>query len=76
MGENRQLAWIDFPVCLVYEWEVYARDELYGGGIIWVVLATVDLEAVDPVLMSGLRIRWMNETESDERQRYEHDQDR
>lgn len=54
MREYRQLGGVDPAIDLIDEWEVHARDELYDGRLIWVVIAAGDLETVNTVLVDGL----------------------
>ncbi len=54
MHEYRQLGGVDLAFHLTDEGKVYARDELYDGRLIWVVIATGDLETVNTVLVDGL----------------------
>ena len=56
VGEYRELVGVDLAVDLTDKGEVYARDELNCGGLVGVVLAASDLEAVDAVLMNGLSV--------------------
>ena len=52
--QHRQLGGIDLSVLLVDERKIHSRQEMDLGGIIGVRFATVDLEAVDAVLVDGL----------------------
>ena len=54
MREHGELGGVDSAIDLVDEWEVHAGDELYDGRVIWVVIATGDLETVNAVLVDGL----------------------
>lgn len=52
--EYGELAGVDFAIYLVDEGKIDARDELNGGWVVGVVLATGDLQAVYAVLVHGL----------------------
>ncbi len=53
--EYGELAGVDFAIYLADEGEVDAGDELDTGRVVGIVLATGDLQAVDAVLVHGLR---------------------
>ena len=55
MREHGELAALDRAVGLVDERQVHARHELDGWWLVRVRLSTVDLEAVDAVLVDGLQ---------------------
>lgn len=54
MAENRELMRVHFAIGLVHEGQVHAGYELDSGGLIRVIIATHDLQAVDTILVYSL----------------------
>jgi len=54
VGENWELVWVDLSVYLGDEWEVHPRQELDVWVFVRITLATVDLQAVNAVLVHGM----------------------
>ena len=54
--KNWEFAWVDLSVCLGDEREIYTRQKLDIWRFVRVTLATVDPQAVNPVLVYGLGV--------------------
>ena len=51
VGPDRYLS-----VSTIHTGQVDLRDELNHGGTVWIIVSAVDVQAVDPVLVSALDI--------------------
>lgn len=54
VSQNREFAWVDLSVHLGDEWEIHPRQELDDWWFVGILLATVDLETVNAILVYSM----------------------